>query len=108
MEYELIHYFISYLDFKHPDAAVSEAHGLLFKKLAEQLFRHTSIYCNTNDTTNLAKITKEQVRLKDGSLFPEKVVRVNPTTVTVQCNEKQTTRCAYTYFVSNFHTTTVV
>lgn len=111
MEHELIHYFISYLDFKHEDAAVSGSHGLLFKKLAEQLFRHTCISCNTNDTSDLAKITKQQVKagmkvsfpLKDGSIFTGKVVRVNPTTVTVQWNEKQTARCPYGLLLSCSH-----
>lgn len=112
MEHEMIHYFISFCEFKkdNPEvhSSVTGSHGLLFRKLAEQLFRHTCIKCNTNDTTELAKIAKEQVRsgmtvsfrMKDGILFSGKVKRANPTTVTVQYNDTQTVRCPYSLLLS--------
>lgn len=112
MEHEMIHYFISFCEFKkdNPEvhSSVSGSHGLLFRKLAEQLFRHTCIKCNTDDTTELGKISKEQVRsgmtvsfrMKDGTLFSGKVKRANPTTVTVNYNETQTVRCPYSLLLS--------
>lgn len=112
MEHEMLHYFISFCNFNkdNPDihSSIAGSHGLLFRKLAEQLFRHTCIKCNTDDTTTLAKITKEQVRngmtvsfrMRDGTLFSGKVIRVNPTTVTAQYNVTQTIRCPYSLLLS--------
>lgn len=112
MEHEMLHYFIWFSGFakSNPgaDKSIVSSHGLLFRKLAEQMFHHKSICCNTDDTTELAKITKDQVRagmtvsfrLRDGTLYKGVVKRANPTTVTVPYGTTQKIRVSYSLLLS--------
>lgn len=112
MEHEMIHYFIWFSKFKEnnpmADKSIVSSHGLLFLKLAEQMFRHKSICCETDDTAELATITKDKVRhgmtvtfrFRDGTLCTAKVKRINPKTVTVEYGVGRSALVCYSLLLS--------
>lgn len=101
MEHEILHYAINYSEFVKDnsslDSTITGSHGLLFCKLAEQLFHHKSTCCNTDNTTDLAQFTRTNLNIGETIYFrckknierECKIKHLNEKTATVTCGQSE-------------------